>query len=71
MPLCSCDGGNLVLLALVAPGRPFPRLALYARRDIVAGEELRYAYGPPSSSPLSRPCLCGTRACRGRLPCSP
>ncbi|KAL6781024.1 hypothetical protein ACKKBG_A09450 [Auxenochlorella protothecoides x Auxenochlorella symbiontica] len=70
----SCDGGNLILLAVLPRGCMVPSLRLFARRNIEAGEELTYSYGTPAGGHPSRvqaPCLCGTPACRGFLPRDP
>ena len=61
----------------VRVGSLVPRLALFATRDLEAGEELTFAYGDATSPPDStgsaalRPCLCGAAACRGTLPFDP
>lgn len=61
------------MVALAARGMPYPRLGLFARRDILPGEELCYAYGSPNKDggAWQRQCLCGTDACLGYLPCDP
>lgn len=50
-----------------------PQLALFAKRDIGAGEELTFDYkmgrnlGSLSSREGRVPCLCGSKKCRGFL----
>lgn len=52
-----------------------PRVAFFANRNIAPGEELRYDYGMPPEAVLEadgrtlrhQQCLCGSRACRGRI----
>ena len=65
----------------VRAGSLVPRLALFARRDIAAGEELTMTYGDGAeaagggeSAALGagrRPCLCGAATCGGWLPFEP
>jgi SET domain-containing protein len=78
----SCDGGNLEAVIVTSRGSLLPRVALFAARDIVQGEELTFSYaisgdGPAaeeSSSEVAaavasrRRCYCGTAACSGFLP---
>jgi SET domain-containing protein len=42
--LCSCDGGNLEAVLVTMKGFMLPRVALFAARDIPAGQELTFAY---------------------------
>ena len=77
----SCDGGNLVIVLVRVRGSPVPLLGMFARRDIVPGEELTFCYGkePPDSLPISdrgptrtrRPCFCGSHQCTRVLPAAP
>ena len=62
----------------VRVGSAVPRLALFALRDVAAGEELTFAYGDAADEAAAdadatppRPCLCGAAACRGALPFDP
>lgn len=65
----ACDGGNLLPCLVRAAGSVIPRLALFARRDINEGEELRYSYGSCGGVfGKVLPCYCGTVACFGTLP---
>lgn len=67
----SCDGGNLVPVMVRMVGDLVPRVVFYARRDIAAGEELTFSYGPPQG-PVTfasqKRCMCNTTACQGYLP---
>ncbi|CDR97961.1 SET domain containing protein, putative [Babesia bigemina] len=56
----SCDPNVEVIT--VWRGDDFPCIAVYALRDIAAGEALTYCYG---SQYKSIPCLCDARNCRG------
>eukprot|EP00371_Babesia_bovis_P000750 XP_001609397.1 SET domain containing protein [Babesia bovis T2Bo] len=56
----SCDPNVEVIT--VWRGDDFPCIAVYAIRDIPAGEALTYCYG---SQYKSIPCLCGTDKCKG------
>ncbi|GFE55508.1 SET domain-containing protein protein [Babesia ovis] len=56
----SCDPNVEVIT--VWRGDDFPCIAVYAIRDIGAGEALTYCYG---SQYKSIPCLCGTEKCKG------
>ncbi|XP_043238532.1 uncharacterized protein LOC122390029 [Amphibalanus amphitrite] len=49
---------------------PVPHAALFAARDVAAGEELTFSYGP-AGTPGGRRCLCGEPTCAGVLPCDP
>lgn len=54
-------------------GYMLPRVALFAAREIQAGEELTYAYchaaeNAAGEGPSMRVCHCGTAACSGYLP---
>ena len=62
----SCDPNLLGLIVRV--GVNYPRLALFACRDIEAGEELTFSYGSCHSDLSSRPCFCGSTKCLGFLP---
>ncbi|EGZ22038.1 hypothetical protein PHYSODRAFT_408331, partial [Phytophthora sojae] len=44
-----------------------PRLALFARQRINAGEELTFDYGGGSKLAEGHPCRCGATKCRGFL----
>src|SRR5689334_3995156 len=69
--LCSCDGGNLEPVVVSMKGNMLPRVALFAARDIAAGEELTFSYavaGSGSAGGSTRRCVCGTPACSGHLP---
>ncbi|XP_037034583.1 probable histone-lysine N-methyltransferase set-23 [Bradysia coprophila] len=59
----SCDP-NCEILSVRIDG-PVPKLAIFARKDIFAGEELCFDYGDVKSK-LSdmQQCLCGTSKCR-------
>uniref|UniRef100_A0A8C5R6M0 SET domain and mariner transposase fusion gene n=1 Tax=Leptobrachium leishanense TaxID=445787 RepID=A0A8C5R6M0_9ANUR len=71
---------NLFMLPVRTHSMVVPRLALFAARDISAGEELCYDYSgrsfnsaPDSASGPGKPtsrkrCLCGTPPCSGYLP---
>lgn len=60
----------------VRSSRRVPHLALFARRDIRAGEELTFSYGDaggaggPEENKSSKKCLCGAEGCKGFLPAS-
>ncbi len=43
------------------------RIWLYARRDIIAGEELTYNYGQGLGGYQDRPCHCGASICVGYM----
>ena len=69
----SCDP-NLTM-HIVRIDSFIPSMALFAARDISAGEELTYDYGAPSVSNDETPprqggvkCLCGASNCKGYLP---
>lgn len=47
------------------------RLALYAARDLVAGEEVLFDYGYGLADSLIHPCRCGSRRCVGRILAEP
>ena len=47
-----------------------PRLCLFAKRAVVAGEELTYHYGQSGGAKAGKPCYCGADNCAGILPCS-
>jgi SET domain-containing protein len=47
----SCDGGNLLLVLVSCKGELVPRVALFAARDIAAGEELTFSYGHSQLQP--------------------
>jgi histone-lysine N-methyltransferase SETMAR len=77
----SCDGGNLELVFVTAKGELLPRVALFAARDIAAGEELTFSYGGGGAQPAAQggaapspagkeraPCCCGADVCTGWLP---
>ena len=66
----SCNGGNMVMLAVLAEGDSALcyRLALFASKDIPADTELTYDYKADESHPNGRvECRCGSEDCRGRL----
>ena len=46
----SCGGGNLELVLVRCCGSPIPHVGMFARRDILAGEELTFMYGQPSGA---------------------
>jgi len=65
----SCDPN--VELRMVRIESPIPRVALFAKRKIIANEELTIDYGKSNSHPSSiplYPCCCGSPNCRKYLP---
>jgi hypothetical protein len=42
-------------------------VAVVARRDIGAGEELTFDYGTTDTDPWTLECHCGAAGCRGRM----
>ncbi|KAF6022418.1 SETMAR [Bugula neritina] len=58
---------NLVSL-VCRTGCDVPRVALFACRDIAAGEELSFSYASPDSVLSTKPCLCGAKDCKLFLP---
>ena len=64
----ACDGGNVAQLVVRRAGEAAPAGVLCAARDVAAGEELCYAYGPPNPGPRGRRCACATPACLGFMP---
>jgi histone-lysine N-methyltransferase SETMAR len=65
----SCDGGNLLPCIIRTAGSIIPKLALFARRNVSAGEELTYSYGrADAQAAFWKPCFCGSSACLGRMP---
>ncbi|KAJ8047348.1 Histone-lysine N-methyltransferase SETMAR [Holothuria leucospilota] len=68
----SCEP-NLFLVP-VRVHNDIPRIALFAKRDIAAGEELTYSYGEemegvlPLGKVKRKPCFCGTSSCQKYLP---
>jgi len=64
----SCDGGNMEAVTVRRPGDIMPRVAMFAKRDIRAGEELLYSYGLPYAGPGRHTCCCGSAECKGSLP---
>ncbi|GBF97713.1 hypothetical protein Rsub_10877 [Raphidocelis subcapitata] len=79
----ACDGGNLEPVFVTARGELLPRVALFARRAIAAGEELTFSYGGAATGPEAEAgaaaggvvgrrgevrCQCGAPCCRGFLP---
>ena len=70
----SCDP-NLIMIP-VRVNSEVPSLALFAKRKILAGEELSFHYGgnsPTSSEPQksAKPCFCESFNCSGYLPYDP
>jgi len=67
----SCEGN--LCLEIIRVGKFHPHVGLFARRDLVAGEELSYDYHsirtPKRKVPngVGVPCLCGTASCRKYL----
>jgi len=53
---------------IVRIGCDIPRIGLFARTEISAGEELTFCYGDDSSELSSQPCFCGMKQCKGFLP---
>jgi SET domain-containing protein len=47
------------------------RVALVARRDLVAGEEITFDYGFGLADALANPCRCGAAGCVGRMVAAP
>ncbi len=71
----SCGGGNLDPVIVRTAGSMIPHVAMFASKDISAGEELTFAYGESVSAAASagphikwRRCFCGTKSCLGFLP---
>ena len=75
----SCCGGNLEPVLVRCAGCPLPHVAMFARRDIQAGEELTFLYGEVVSvgdelksragkATALRSCHCGAANCPGVLP---
>lgn len=75
----SCEPN--LLMVPVRVDSMVPRLALFAARDIAAGEELSYDYsgrflnpagaedgGGPGDGKRGKPCYCGAASCAGVLP---
>ncbi|GMH25242.1 hypothetical protein Nepgr_027085 [Nepenthes gracilis] len=63
---CSPNLVNRVVL-VESMETPFAHIGLYARRDIVAGEELTFDYRHGLQLGKGCPCLCGALTCRGQL----
>ncbi|CAM9618860.1 unnamed protein product [Phaeothamnion confervicola] len=64
----SCDPCLAVHVIRVG-GMDNTRLALFARRDVLAGEELTFSYGGADARRGGLPCRCGAASCAGFLPC--
>ena len=58
---------NLVVFP-VRSNSVVPRLCLFAKMDIAAGEELAYHYGESDPVKAAKPCYCGSDKCSGVLP---
>ena len=58
---------NLVVFP-VRSNSVVPRLCLFAKMDIAAGEELTYHYGESDPVKAGKPCHCGSDKCSGVLP---
>lgn len=65
----SCDGGNMMMLAVLAEGDSALcyRLALFASKPIPAGTELTYDYKWDSGPDGRIECRCGSADCKRRL----
>lgn len=64
----SCDGGNLQPCIVRLTGLFIPKLAFFASKDILDGEELTFSYGDVDEGLQTQLCFCGTDACKGFLP---
>ncbi|KAJ7534218.1 hypothetical protein O6H91_13G084000 [Diphasiastrum complanatum] len=60
----SCDGGNLLPCLVRSAGSFFPKLGLFARRNIQEMEELSFRYGSRNEGPHSPACFCGSLSCQ-------
>lgn len=45
----SCDGGNLELEVVRSRGSQLPHVAMFASKDIQAGQEITFSYGQPAT----------------------
>eukprot|EP00249_Psilotum_nudum_P021935 c28307_g1_i4 orf=180-1457(+) len=64
----ACDGGNLLPCLIRLRGSLIPKLAFFAKKDILEGEELTFSYGQVEEGSKSQPCFCGVAECKGVLP---
>ncbi|GAQ77873.1 Putative histone H3 (Lys9) methyltransferase [Klebsormidium nitens] len=68
----SCDGGNATRVLVRQTGWPLPHVALFANREILAGEEITMSYGEvkadESTLQTAPPCYCGSSNCIGLMP---
>eukprot|EP00736_Rhodelphis_marinus_P006724 Rmarinus@m.17462 len=63
----SCEPNASAMPIRISPTSP-PFICFFASREIEPGDDLTFSYG---SATGTRPCLCGTKSCRGFLPWEP
>ena len=67
----ACDGGNVAPVVMRKRGEGGIRVGMYARCNIVEGEELCFAYGGSTEEGGSQSCTeccCGAKTCTRKLP---
>lgn len=68
-----CGGGTTCPVVIRRRGELLPVVAMVAREDIAAGDELTFSYGEPrrcldEDDTKQQSCLCGSSLCGGLLP---